>query len=505
MRSPSPGICSLVGCGPGDIGLITLRAKECIESADVIVYDYLVNPQMLLWAKADAEMIYVGKEAGNHAMAQEDINKLLIRKSKEGKMVARLKGGDPFVFGRGGEEAEELAEAGIPFEIVPGISSTIAGPAYAGIPVTHRDHNTVLTIFTGHEDPTKGESSLDFAKLGSADGTKVMLMGVGRMRELAGRLMEGGADASTPVALVRWATTPRQETLIGTLGDIADKVEQSGFKAPAVCVIGGVVGLRDRIRWFDTRPLFGKKIVVTRTRQQAGGLSRQLAALGADVYEMPVIRIEPPVELRAFAELVKDAHTYQWIVFTSPNGVDIFFDWFYKLYQDARSIGGVRIAAVGPGTAARIKSYHLAVDLMPEEYVAEGLVKAFTKEVGSVENEMILWVRPEGARDVVATELAKLGAIVDEAIAYRTVPETDDVSGGIRRFKEEGADLITFTSSSTVEHFLNLGIPIPKDTLLASIGPITSDALRAKGLKPHIEAKKHDIPGLVEAIRRYLH
>ena len=503
MSKILPGICSLVGCGPGDPGLLTLRAKECIETADVIVYDYLVNSHMLAWAKPGAEIIYAGKEAGNHAMPQEDINALLVAKAKAGKMVARLKGGDPYVFGRGGEEAAELVAGGVPFEVVPGISSAIAGPAYAGIPVTHREHNTVLTIFTGHEDPTKEISSLDFAKLAKADGTKVMLMGVGRIGELMDRLVEHGADRATPVALVRWATTPRQQTLVGTIGDIAAKVDASGFKAPAICVIGGVVGLRDQLSWFERRPLFGKRIVVTRTRQQAGVLSRQLAALGADAYELPVIRIEPPVELRAFAELVKDAHTYQWIVFTSPNGVDVFFDWFYKLYQDARSIGGVRIAAVGPGTAARVKAYHLAVDLIPEEHVAEGLVEAFKEFTGSLENEMILWVRPEGARDVVARELEKLGAIVDEAIAYRTVPETDDVAGGIRRFRDDGADVITFTSASTVDHFFALGLPVPDGTVLASIGPITSAALRRHGRKPNIEAKTHDIPGLVEAIHRY--
>ena len=497
------GICQLVGCGPGDLGLVTLRAKECVESADVIVYDYLVNPQILRWAKPDAEMVYVGKEAGNHALPQEGINALLIEKTKAGHRVARLKGGDPFVFGRGGEEAEELVQAGIPFEIVPGISSTIAGPAYAGIPVTHRDHNTTLTIFTGHEDPTKEVSSLDFTKLAQADGTKVMLMGIGRMRELSGKLIENGAAPETPVALVRWATTARQETLVGTLADIADKVETTGFRAPAVCIIGSVVGLRQKISWFEQRPLFGKRIVVTRTRQQAGILSRQLAALGADVVELPVIRYAPPTELRAFAELVKDAHTYQWLVFTSPHGVDVFFEWFYKLYQDARSIGGVRIAAIGPGTAERVKAYHLAVDLLPDKHVAEGLVEAFKEEIGSVENEMFLWVRPEGARDVISKELTKLGAIVDEAHAYKTVPETEDVSGGQKRFRDEGADLLTFTSSSTVEHFLALKLPIPASTRIASIGPITSDTLRKHGLRIDIEATENSIPGLVEAIQRY--
>jgi uroporphyrinogen III methyltransferase / synthase len=497
------GICHLVGAGPGDPGLATLRARECIERADVLVYDYLVNPRMLDWARPGAEILYVGKEAGQHTLPQEDINGLLVERARRGLRVVRLKGGDPFVFGRGGEEAEELAAAGIPFEIVPGISSAIAGPAYAGIPVTHRDHNTVLTIFTGHEDPTKEASSLDFAKLAAADGTKVMLMGVGRIGELAGRLVAHGAAPATPVALVRWATTPRQETLCGTLADIAERVAATDFKAPAVCVIGGVVGLRESLRWFDRRPLTGRRIIVTRTRSQAGALSRELADLGADVFELPVIRIEPPEDLRGFAEMVKDAHRYQWIVFTSPNGVDAFFEWFFKLYQDVRSIGGARIAAIGPGTAQRIRDHHLAVDLMPDNHVAEGLVEAFRKEAESLENEMILWVRGAGAREVVATELGRMGAIVDEAIAYRTVPEQADVAGGQKRLREEGADLITFTSSSTVEHFFALCLPLPAAVQFASIGPVTSAALRASGHPVHLEAASHDIPGLVEAIRRH--
>ena len=503
MPSPKPAICYLVGAGPGDLGLVTLKARECIEKADVVLYDYLVNPAVLRWAKPDAEVRYVGKESGYHTLPQPEINDLLVQRAREGKTVVRLKGGDPFVFGRGGEEAQQLAAAGLPFEIVPGISSTIAGPAYAGIPVTHRSCNTVLTIFTGHEDPTKETNNLDLEKIARADGTKVMLMGVGRIREIAAELVSHGADPATPVALVRWATTPRQETLTGTLADIADHVDQTGFKAPAVCVIGQVVSLRESLSWFEGRPLAGRRIVVTRTRQQAGALSRELLALGADVFEMPVIRIEPPENLREFAELVMEAHTYQWIIFTSPNGVDAFFDWFFKLYQDVRSIGGARLAAIGPGTAQRIKDHHLAVDLLPEKSTAEGLVEAFRKNGESLENEMVLWVRAAEARDVISTELNKMGAILDEAIAYRTVAETGDVCGGLQRFRDEGADVITFTSSSTVEHFLALGVPLPENILVASIGPVTSATLRQHGVPVHIEARKHDIPGLVEAIREH--
>lgn len=498
--SASKGICYLVGAGPGDPGLLTLRGKECIELADVVVYDYLSNPDFLRYAKPDAEKIYVGKKAKDHTLSQEGINKLIVEKTLQGKVVTRLKGGDPVLFGRGAEEAQELVDAGVAFEIVPGITSAIAGPAYAGIPVTHRSHCSQLTIFTGHEDPTKPESSLDYAKIAQADGTKVMLMGVERMGEIASKLMEHGAKAATPVALTRWATTGRQQTVEGTLGTIAQVIADTGFKAPAVCVIGSVVLERDKLNWFENRPLFGKRIVVTRTRSQAGGLSKQLADLGAGVLEIPTIRIEPPVDLKDFAELVMDAHTYDWVVFTSPNGVEKFFEIFYKLYKDARSIGGVKIAAIGPGTAEKINQYHLAVDLMPEKFVAEGLVQAFKEQ--EVENQTILWVKAEQTREVLGNELTGMRAIVDEAIAYRTVPESADHEA-IQQFREEGADVITFTSSSTVEHFMALGVPLPEGIKVASIGPITSETLVKHGVKIDIEATEHSIPGLVKAIHRH--
>ncbi len=497
----STGICYLVGAGPGDPGLLTLRGKECLELADVVVYDYLSNPELLRFAKPEAEKIYVGKKAKDHTLTQEGINKLIVEKTRAGKVVTRLKGGDPVLFGRGAEEAQELADAGIAFEIVPGITSAIAGPAYAGIPVTHRSHCSQLTIFTGHEDPTKPESSLDYAKIAQADGTKVMLMGVERIDEITSKLMEHGAKPATPIALTRWATTGRQQTIEGTLQTIAKIVSDAGFKAPAVCVIGSVVLERDKLNWFENRPLFGKRIVVTRTRTQAGELTKKLSQLGADVIELPTIRIEPPKDMKEFGQSVMDCHTYDWIVFTSPNGVDKFFEMFYKLFQDARSIGGAKIAAIGPGTADKIKQYHLAVDLLPEKFVAEGLIQAFKKV--DVENQTILWVKAEQTREVITNELTGMGAIVDEAIAYRTVPETEENCDAITRFKEEGADVITFTSSSTVEHFLDLKLPLSDKIKIASIGPITSKTLKDRGLRIDIEAKDHSIPGLVSAIERY--
>ena len=496
------GICYLVGAGPGDPGLMTLRGKECIEMADVVVYDYLSNPAFLEWAKPEAELIYAGKKSKKHAIPQGGINELLIEKAREGKIVTRLKGGDPLVFGRGGEEAGELVEAGVRFEFVPGISSTIAGPAYAGIPVTHRDHCSQLTIFTGHEDSSKGGSSIDYEQIAKAPGTKVMLMGVKKLPVIVEHLLEAGANPKTPVALVRWATTARQETITGTIGTIAKIAEKAKFKAPAVAVFGGVVNCRETLNWFEGRPLQGKRIVVTRTGKQAGSMSRKLRDLGADVLEMPTIRVEPPQgdDAREFASFVVEAHKYEWLIFSSPNGVEHFFEAFYKIREDAREIGGCRIAAIGPGTAAKLAEYRMATDLMPQVHVAEEFATALETEIGSIENVMMLWVRAKDARDVLSQRLNKAGAILDEAIAYQTVPETGDPTGAVKRYQAEGADVITFTSASTVECFLDLGLDIPDETRIASIGPITSGTIEENGHTPAIEARSHDISGLIDAV-----
>ncbi|MCI0744957.1 MAG: uroporphyrinogen-III C-methyltransferase [Verrucomicrobia subdivision 3 bacterium] len=499
------GIVYLVGAGPGDAGLLTLRGAELLGRADVVVYDALVNADLLRLAPREAEIIFGGKRAKEHAIPQDELNQLLAAKASEGKTVVRLKGGDPYIFGRGGEEAEELAAAGIPFEVVPGVSSIVAGPNYAGIPLTHREHCSSFTVVTGHEDPTKEQTSLDTRQLASMPGTKVILMGVERIRQIAQSLVDHGMAAGTPTAMVRWGTTGQQESIEGTLGTIADLAEKRQFKAPAVTVIGDVVKLRDKLNWFERRPLFGQRIVVTRTREQASQLSRQLLELGAEVLEIPTIRITAPDNRNALADAILGLNGYDWLVFTSPNGATTFFDYFFKTFDDLRDIGGARIAAVGPGTAEKLKEVHLKVDLMPEEYLTRKIVSAF-QNFESIENIRMLLLRAQVANPELPKALEEKGAIVDDVAVYKTVPETEDRNGAAARFLEAGADWITFTSSSTVENF-HARFDLPRivqqfpGIRLASIGPETSRAITALGLKPAVEAREHTIAGLVASLR----
>ena len=346
----SKGTVYLVGAGPGDVGLLTLRGAELLGRADVVVHDALVNRDLLRLAPKTAEIIYGGKRSNDHAIPQDELNALLIAKARAGKIVVRLKGGDPYIFGRGGEEASELAAAKIPFEVVPGISSTVAAPNYAGIPLTHRDHCSSFTVITGHEDPDKDEPGIDWAQAAKIPGTKVVLMGVQRIREISQKLTANGLPAETPVAMVRWGTTGRQQSIAGTLATIADIVKQTKFTAPAVTIIGDVVKLRKHLNWFETRPLFGQRIVVTRTREQASELARQLADLSAEVLEIPTIKIVPPSRPADLADALLELNSYDWIVFTSPNGVTTFFEYFFRAFDDLRDFGGMRIAAVGPAT-----------------------------------------------------------------------------------------------------------------------------------------------------------
>lgn len=506
MKKSNIGKVYLVGAGPGDPALMTLKGRMLIEQADCLVYDALANPAMLAWATASCKKIYVGKRANQHAMPQQKINDLLVQAAAEYQCVVRLKGGDPYVFGRGAEEAAALHAAGVPFEVVPGISSAIAGPAYAGIPVTHRACCTQFTVFTAHEDADKTESTLDIAGIAAAKGTKIMLMGMSRLRRTLEALMAAGQGGDVPAAAIQWAATARQRSVKSTVAGLADAVEAAGLGAPAVVVIGDVVAYADTLDWYTTLPLFGKRVVVTRTREQAGELSAALSALGADAMELPTIRIVPPTDRKDFAAAVVDCPRYDWLVFSSPNGVRKFFEAFYAVYEDIREIGGARIAAVGPGTAAELKKHGLMVDIMPQKAVAEELVAEFDRkgdEFGGVANVTMLWVHSEKGRDVVYKELMKRQAIVDECIAYNTVPETEDPTGACARLADEGADVITFTSSSTVKNFMALQIPIPQNCKIASIGPVTTAALREFGLEPHIVSPTHNIPSLVQAIADY--
>lgn len=500
----SKGTVYLVGAGPGDAGLLTMRGAELLARADVVAYDALINPDLLRLAPKSAEIIYAGKRSKDHAIPQDELNELLVAKAREGKTVVRLKGGDPYIFGRGGEEAAKLAAAKIPFEVVPGVSSVVAGPNYAGIPLTHRDHCSSFTVITGHEDPEKSGAGMDWAAIAKIPGTKVILMGVERIRELSNNFVQNGMSPETPVAMVRWGTTGRQQSIEGTLATIADVVEKTGFTAPAVTVIGDVVKLRNSLNWYESRPLFGRRVVVTRTREQASQLSRQLADLSAEVLEIPTIKIVPTDRKADLADALLELNSYDWIVFTSPNGVTMFFESFFKAFEDMRDIGGVRIAAVGPATAAKLRELHLKVDLMPEEYVAAKIAGAFAK-FETIENLKILLLRAEVATPELPAALEALGGIVDDVACYKTVPETEDLNGAAARLLEEGADWITFTSSSTVENFharFDLPALLKKfpQIKLASIGPETTRALETLSLKPDVEAKPHTIEGLVKAL-----
>jgi uroporphyrinogen III methyltransferase/synthase len=498
------GVVYLVGAGPGDAGLLTLRGAELLGRADVVVYDALVNAALLRLAPKTAEFIFGGKRSKDHAIPQNELNQLLISNAREGKNVVRLKGGDPYVFGRGGEEAVELAEAGVAFEVVPGISSVVAAANYAGIPITHRDYCSSFTVITGHEDPNKSESQIDWTQIARTSGTKVVLMGVERIGQIAGSLVANGMAGSTPVAMVRWGTTGRQQVIEGTLETIATVASKAGFSAPAVTIIGDVVTLRSKLNWFERRPFFGKRIVVTRTREQASQLSRQLIERGSDVLEIPTIRIVAPKKREPLVEALAGLSAYDWAIFTSPNGVNAFFESFLKAFPDLRDLGAIRIAAVGPATAAKIRELHLQVDLMPEEYVASKIAGALAK-YESIENLRILLLRAEVANRDLPKLLEDKGAIVDDVACYRTVAETEDPTGTAARFQEEGADWITFASSSAVEHFharFNLIEVLKRFPMIqiASIGPETSKALVGIGMKPSVEARVHTIDGLVQAL-----
>jgi uroporphyrinogen III methyltransferase/synthase len=498
-----PPIVYLVGAGPGDPGLITVKGRECIAAADVIIYDYLAAPSLLKHAAGTAELIYVGKKGGDHTLPQEEINALIVAKARENKIVTRLKGGDPFVFGRGGEEAEVLVEAGIPFEVVPGVTSAVAATAYAGIPLSHRKLTATIAFVTGHEDPAKEESNIDWASLAKGIGTLVFFMGVKNLPRIVSELTRHGRSPQTPAALVRWGTTAEQVTVSGTLADIVERVREAGLKAPAIIVVGEVVGLRERLQWFERRPLFGKRIVVTRTREQASDLVDALTGLGAACLECPTIRIAPPDDAGPLDQAIARLERFDWIVFTSVNGVSRFFERLFETGRDVRAIGHVRTAAIGPATAGRLKAFGLASDLVPDNYRAEAVIAAFRSQ--DIRGRSILLPRAQEARLVLPEELTAMGAIVTEASAYKTEPASDGRGALIERLEDRTVDLITFTSSSTVNNFKAL---LPEDRFgeltagvaAACIGPITAETARRLGFDVRIEAPLYTIPGLCDAI-----
>ena len=495
----------LVGAGPGDPGLITVRGLRCIAEADVILYDRLIGPELLEHAGPDCQIIYAGKKAGQHALPQEEINRILAEKALEGCKVCRLKGGDPFLFGRGGEECLYLLERGIPFEVVPGVTAALGATAYAGIPITHRGMASCVHIVTGHEDPAKVESDVPWHELARSGGTLVFYMGVENLDRIAQRLTEEGLSPETPAALIANGTSPSQHVLISTLGGIAGRAQEASIQPPAILVVGEVVRLGEQLNWFNRRPLYGRSIIVTRAGDQASELSERLRELGAEVIEVPVIRIEGLADTPAMRQAAREANRFNWIVFTSTNGVDSFREALDLEGLDVRSLSGVKIAAIGPATRDRLFEIGLRADLIPERFIAESLLESLAAQ-SSLSGQRFLLPRSEIARPELAQGLRQLGASVTEVPAYKTLQGITMDDPLLERLARREIDLVTFTSASTVKHFVD-AIPegrrgeILPSVRAVSIGPITSEAAREAGIEVVAEAKEYTIPGLVEAVK----
>ena len=490
----------IVGAGPGDPELITLKARRLLESADLVLYDRLVDGRILAHVRESGRVVYVGKTAGEDGISQQDVNELLIAEARQGLRIVRLKGGDPFVFGRGAEEADALESAGVPFEIVPGVTSAIAAPAYAGIPVTHRGLASSVTFVTGNEDPSKGGSAVAWDRIAQSGGTLVILMGWSNLAGIVEALVRDGRDAETPAALVRWGTEPCQQTVVGTLSNIVDRARAAGMEPPVVAVIGDVVSLRERLAWFERRPLWGKRVLVTRTRSQASVLSDLLARSGALPVELPSIQVLPPEDWGELDDALRLLDTHDWAVFTSVNGVEAVFERLAALGLDARAFGGCRVAAIGPATAESLKRRGVSADLVPETYLSEALLRDLIEE--GVEGAKLLLPRADIAGEALSDGLASAGADVREVTAYRTVTPEDSA----RRLSEilgDGIDVASFTSSSTAINLvglLNGDVDPLSGVAIACIGPATAAAVRSLGLKTDIVATEHTVPGLARAI-----
>jgi len=498
-------IVYLVGAGPGDPKLITLKGLDCLRNADVIVYDRLSSPRLLTYAKPDAELIYAGKSPVRHALKQDEINSVLVEKAQEGKVVTRLKGGDPFVFGRGGEEAEFLLAHGIPFEVIPGVTSGIAVPAYAGIPVTHRDFNSTVVFITGNEDPSKEGSSIKWDKLATGCETLVFYMGMANLPHIVEQLTVNGRSTDTPVGIIRWGTRPEQRTVTGTLENIVEKAREAKMGHPAIVIVGEVVLLRDKLRWFEDKPLFGKKILVTRARSQASVFAEKIEALGGEPWEFPTIEITEPEDFAPLDDAITAINSYDWLVLTSVNGVQYFMNRMRHLKVDVRRLGNVKIVAIGPKTREEIEKYGIFCEFMPEEFVAEAIIEIFRGE--DLKGKKVLLPRADIARRVLPDTLESMGAEVHEVTAYRTVTGSGSADELLKMLEEKKINVLTFTSSSTVKNFMKkLGpenIGLLEGVVLASIGPITSGAAMELGLTVDIEALEFTIDGLIEAILNY--
>ncbi len=497
----------LVGAGPGDPGLLTLKGKECLEQADVVLYDFLANPALLQYAPATAERIYVGRRGRGQYRDQADINQLLIERANEGNVVVRLKGGDPFVFGRGGEEAEAVAAAGVNFEVVPGVTAAVAVPAYAGIPVTHRTLASTVTFVTGHEDPTKLETLLEWPKLAGASGTLVFMMGMKNLPSIVGHLVTEGRSSDTPVAAIHWGTKADQQTIVGTLDNIVARTEAARLEPPTVIVVGEVVRLRGQLNWFETKPLFGKRIVLTRAQEQAREFSQLLVAYGAESVEVPTIQIVPPTSWQAIDEAIIRLNIYQWLIFTSVNGVRPFMDRLHAAGKDARALAPLRICAIGPRTAQELGIHGLTADIVPAEFQAEGVIAALA-QVG-IRGSRLLIPRAEVAREILPEQLRELGAVVDVIPVYRTIAPTVDVASLTQQLLTGRVAALTFTSSSTVRNFVELFggqeavTRLVAQVAIACIGPITARTAEEYGLTVTIMPTENTVSALAEAIVRH--
>jgi len=496
----------LIGAGPGDPGLITVKGLRILRQAQVVVYDQLAGPALLAEAPPDAEVIYVGKKAGAHSLPQEGINDLLIQKARAGLTVVRLKGGDPFIFGRGGEEAEALAAAGIPFEVIPGVTAAAAVPAYAGIPVTHRRYTTLVTFITGHEDPAKEASTIPWANLGQNPGTLVFLMGVKNLGANCRRLMEEGRDPETPAAVIEKGTTPEQRTVAGTLADIAAKAKEADIRPPAILVVGGVVELAERLKWWENRPLWGKTVVVTRARSQASALAALLTAAGARCLEVPTLEIVPPDNFAPLDAALSHLSGYDWVIFTSANGVAAFMNRLFQQGMDVRALGGAKIAAIGPATAQALNEWGITPEVVPASFVAEELAAALTPRIS--EGTRVLLARAQVAREVLPETLARMGAQVDVAPVYKALPPQALPQDAAAALQEGRVDILTFTSSATVHNFSALlgkerFQALAGQAVVAAIGPITSATLTEYGVTQQIQPEEYTIPALAASIVQY--